>query len=142
MSPRVLHKRTSAGLRRRYPSNVDWVGQPIMHLGSFRSPEMLIVTSPSDRWGLCKVLPLGGARIAFLPKRVRIQVSSCTSLIVAPPIGGSGRLLGPRPGLDSLPVGETPALSGGNSSRRHTVSSMFVHLPLCPAWLCLRCCRK
>lgn len=24
----------------------------------------------------------------------------------------------------------------------HAVSSMFVHFPLVPAWLCFRCCRK
>jgi len=70
------------------------------------------------------------------------QVSFWDSSMVSPPIGGSGRLLGPRPGLESLPVGDTPAGSGGISSRRQTLSSMLVHLPLWPAWLCLRCCLK
>ena len=63
--------------------------------------------------------------------------SSPASLIVAPPIGtsaGPGKLLGPRPELPSLPVGEIPEPeTSGVSSRRHTVSSMLVHLPLCPA---------
>jgi hypothetical protein len=31
---------------------------------------------------------------------------------------------------------------GGSSSIIHAFSSMFVHLPLVPAWLCLRCWRK
>lgn len=31
---------------------------------------------------------------------------------------------------------------GGGSSLMHAFSSMLVHLPLVPAWLCFRCCRK
>jgi len=31
---------------------------------------------------------------------------------------------------------------GGSSFSMHAVSSMLVHLPLVPAWLCLRCCLK
>ncbi len=62
--------------------------------------------------------------------------SSQASLIVAPPMGasaGPGKLLGPRLWLPSLPVGDRPLISEGASSRKHTLSSMLVHLPLCPA---------
>lgn len=32
--------------------------------------------------------------------------------------------------------------AGGSSSSMHAFSSMLVHFPLVPAWLCLRCWRK
>lgn len=32
--------------------------------------------------------------------------------------------------------------SGSGSSFMHAFSSMLVHLPLVPAWLCFRCCLK
>jgi hypothetical protein len=32
--------------------------------------------------------------------------------------------------------------TGGSSSSMHAFSNILVHLPLVPAWLCLRCWRK
>lgn len=66
----------------------------------------------------------------FRPAQIRyVHKISSSSLILAtlPP----GLILsGPRIG------------SGSGSSFMHEFSSMFVHLPLVPAWLCFRCCRK
>lgn len=50
-----------------------------------------------------------------------------------PPSGGKCHVCVPR---------AFPHFGVGSSSNMHAFSSMFVHFPLDPAWLCLRCCRK
>lgn len=91
-------------------------------------------------------------------------VSSSTSLIVfvasvpevegavGPPAGSAPAVLFDRDadgGEDGFPPGPLPPCSpmlgvllSGSSSFIHAFSSMFVHFPLVPAWLCFRCWRK
>lgn len=90
-------------------------------------------------------------------------VSSSTSLIVfvasVPEVDGATGPPSPPPellfpcdadgGEDAFPLGLLPPCSptlgvllSGSSSFMHAFSSMFVHFPLVPAWLCFRCWRK
>jgi hypothetical protein len=54
------------------------------------------------------------------------------------------------PGLGAIDVLEGPEMEpmeptrswGTGSSLMHAFSSMFVHFPLVPAWLCFKCWRK
>lgn len=63
--------------------------------------------------------------------------SSCTSSIT-PGFGARG-VVAEVPAIELI---ELMRSFGGGSSFIHAFSSMFVHFPLVPAWLCFKCCRK
>lgn len=76
------------------------------------------------------------AQLNLCPVRPTPHDSLCTSSIT-PGLGASGAVEEP-----AMELMEPTRSFGGGSSFMHEFSSMLVHFPLVPAWLCFKCCRK